>query len=902
MQGPPNPDQFWAKLHPDYPEKKDWHPLLAHSADVAAVTEALLERTILRDRLASLIDWDELSDVHVARLSALAALHDAGKVNHGFQDQPFSETGRSPGHVKPIVNVLSTPSLQEKLLLPLGLEAMMEWFEGRKDPDHFLRATWAHHGEPVDSIRDQDTSLWEANSRNPVKALERLGTRVQNWFPKAFRDGAPFPADRSDFQHAFNGVLTLADWIGSGFPYAEDREQNFLDRARKIARRRLTKQAMLAESYQESLSAPVGFSGILKKEAWTPHPVQEETLSHPVYENGALTVLESDTGSGKTEAAIARFFRLYRQGKADGMYFAVPTRTAAKQLYTRVYETVQRVYERYDADPPPVVQAVPGYYKIDGVKGTPVAPFKVRWHDEAEENETRERRWAAEGPKRYLAGAIVVGTIDQVLLSALQVRHAHMRGAALLRHFLVVDEIHASDVYMTRLLSAVLNHHLKAGGHALLMSATLGTESRLRLTNDTVRDEDIPPPEEATQIGYPLVTHVGAERDDPTPEVTDPSGYQKEVLMTAKRIAENPEAIARRAIEAARNGARVLIIRNVVDDCLAVQCEIEKQLGDEAAEFLLSVGDTPVPHHSRYADEDRKRLDTSIEQAFGEEDETGDPIPIRGVIAVATQTVQMSLDISASLMMTDLCPVDVLLQRIGRLHRHERTHPAGFEDPECIVLTPDERDLSPAIVRGGDKDGQGLRGDHGLGTVYSDLRVIEATWRLLEDDDLEAWTIPDDNRRLVERGTHPHVLGDLVEEKKQAEPDDVADAWGRHQRWVVGERTADAVSAKHVLLQRDKSFGHQDFREDLEKVKTRLGQDDVRVEFPEAMPSPLAPDEEPSISALSIPDHIIRSQCEDAVSLEDLEAIDVKETDEGFCFTANGKQFQYNRLGLAQDD
>ena len=91
MDGSPTPGQFWAKLKynnddPSTGEIVEWHPLLAHSADVAAVTEALLRRTILRDRLASLIGWDELSDVHVACLSALAALHDAGKVSHGFQN------------------------------------------------------------------------------------------------------------------------------------------------------------------------------------------------------------------------------------------------------------------------------------------------------------------------------------------------------------------------------------------------------------------------------------------------------------------------------------------------------------------------------------------------------------------------------------------------------------------------------------------------------------------------------------------------------------------------------------------------------------------------------------------------------------------------------------------------
>lgn len=118
MDGAPDPSQLWARLKyedddPSTGEIVEWHPLCAHSVDVAAATEALPQRTILRDRLASLIGWDTLSDVHVARLSALAALHDAGKVNHGFQEQAFSKSGHSPGHVQPIINVLSTPPLQE---------------------------------------------------------------------------------------------------------------------------------------------------------------------------------------------------------------------------------------------------------------------------------------------------------------------------------------------------------------------------------------------------------------------------------------------------------------------------------------------------------------------------------------------------------------------------------------------------------------------------------------------------------------------------------------------------------------------------------------------------------------------------------------------------------------------
>jgi CRISPR-associated endonuclease/helicase Cas3 len=885
MNGPLEPSDFWAKLHPDWPDVEEWHPLAAHSAEVAAVTEALLTRTILRDRLAALVDWDGLSDVHVQRLCVLAALHDAGKVNHGFQEQAFPGSGRSPGHVQPIVNVLEADlEWQEKLLLPLGMADVMEWFESPREATHFLLATWGHHGRPVEARAHLSPEQWEKKGdRDPTAELRRLGSAVRAWFPAAFESAPAFPADRSAFQHAFNGALTLADWIGSGFPFLEKGDGDPLDRARGIAGERLSRQALLPAAFQRRLDGHEGFEGILDSDD-TPYDVQKKCVGRSVHRNGSLTVLESDTGSGKTEAAVARFFRLYREGQVDGMYFAVPTRSAAQQLYERIDDIVEDVYSGRGT-PPPVVQAVPGYFKVDGVEGTPVSPFETRWHDEVEEDAERERRWAAEHPKKFLAGAIVVGTIDQALLSALQVRHAHMRAAALLRHFLVVDEVHASDVYMTRLLEAVLGHHLQADGHALLMSATLGTASRMQLVKSEAQRDDVPPLAEAEESGYPLVTHVSAARQSPASKETEPSGYEKTVTMTPRSIADDPAAIAKRAVDAARDGARVLVIRNVVKDCLAVQEAVEEEAAGER-ELLLRMDDTPVPHHSRYASGDRQRLDAAIETAFGKE------TPIRGVVAVATQTVQQSLDLSASLQITDLCPVDVLLQRIGRLHRHGRAHPPGFEEAECVVLLPEERDLSSAIVEGGEEDGRGLGGPHGLGTVYADLRVIAATRKLVEEDD--AWTIPDDNRRLVERGTHPDVLRRITEERTEEH----GDPWARHARWVFAERAAMTHASENVLVERHRNFGDQQFGDDLTFVKTRLGQDDVRIEFSNPQPGPFDAPGEPSIEALSIPEHQIFGHDVKGEVPDDLEPQAVEAEDDGFRFAVEGEPFRYDWRGL----
>ena len=878
MTGSPDPDQFWAKLRyrdddPSTGEIVEWHPLTAHSADVAAVTEALLTRTILRDRLARLAGLDDLTPAHIARLSALAALHDAGKANHGFQDQAFT-SGWSPGHVRPMVELLGARSPESVARLQaLGIMQIVRWFADHRDPEtdlfHTLLATFGHHGKPVSDSGDFRLSLWEANeNRNPTQALENLAARVESWFPDAYGDAdVSFPDDPA-FQHAFNGVLTLADWIGSDrryFPFMESTD-DYIRHARKQAAEAVEANFLDPSTARAALGTePVGFDGVLEEPNWNPYPIQEAVYSAPIHEEGSLAILESDTGSGKTEAALARFLQLYQNGLVDGMYFAVPTRSAATQLYGRVQEAVDRVFDRRDAPAPPVVQAVPGYLKADAVEGVPLPQYDVRWPDDPTAT-ARERRWAAEHSKRYLAGPIVVGTVDQVLLSVLQTSHAHMRASALLRHFLVVDEIHASDTYMTRLLGRVLDQHLEAGGHALLMSATLGTAARVRLATDGAEDpSDV---ENAQQVDYPLLTHVGADRENPRTRHEPSTEDEKTVRAECRAIADSPEEVARRAIERAREGARVLVIRNRVADCIATQKALEAQTDDR--DLLFGVDGMPAPHHSRFAPDDRKRLDAAIENTFGAGTDAG------AVVAVATQTVEQSLDIDADLLLTDLCPIDVLLQRIGRLHRHDRDRPDGFETARCLVLTPQERDLGTAISGGG----KAWKGDHGLGTVYQDLRILEATWQVLEDETLDPWQIPEDNRVLVERGTHPDRLHAIAEANG-------AD-WMKHEQYILGKEYADAETAGYVMIDRTEPFGQTEFASDLQAVKTRLGRDDYQVEFTEAGPGPFGE----SVGEMTVTEWQIDDEPEDT------EGEIIRRDEDGFAFRFAGRRFRYDRFGL----
>jgi CRISPR-associated endonuclease/helicase Cas3 len=481
------------------------------------------------------------------------------------------------------------------------------------------------------------------------------------------------------------------------------------------------------------------------------------------------------------------------------MYFALPTRSAATQMHRRVHSAAQQAF----AVPPAVILAVPGYLRVDDAKGQRLAPFEVLWPDH---DRFRYRAWAAESAKRYLAGCIVVGTVDQVLLSSLMVGHAHLRAAALLRHLLVVDEVHASDAYMTRILEDVLGRHSAAGGHALLLSATLGSEARARLLHP---DRHVTPPAlaDAEATPYPLITYR-SEGDQAISVRHDSRGRAIEVA--AEPWLEDRDAVARRALAAGIEGAKALVIKNTVKDCIATQEALERA-ADACGrrDVLFACARVAAPHHARFARVDREALDGALDARIGIKRPDG------GCVVVATQTVQQSLDLDADILFTDLCPADVLLQRIGRLHRHARTRPAGFEAARAIVIVPACRDLGVLLGEGGK-----ARHHHGLGSVYPDLRILEATWRLIEKH--AEWRIPEMNRLIVEHSLHASVLSAIASSG--------GPYWRTHEMQMLGTERGQARQAELNLVDWSRPYSEMSFPSEVDqRIATRLGEGDRRV-------------------------------------------------------------------------
>ena len=427
---------------------------------------------------------------------------------------------------------------------------------------------------------------WRSEAETIVVALCR-------WFPDAFTDDGEDLPDEPLFVHFFAGLAALADWVGSDrrfFEFVPEFDLKYDRMSRDRAAKVLTEVGLdvrhLPRRPSLSFAELTNFA--------RPNPAQD--VVGKLKSDERLAILEAETGSGKTEAALWRFAQLFSAGCVEGLYFAVPTRAAARQLHGRVNEAMQRVFGTHA---PEAVLAIPGMLTAGAAHGQRLPGWKVLWEDR---KDTVPARWAAEHATRFLAATVAGGTVDQAMLAGLMVKHAHLRGSSLSRSLLVIDEVHASDSYMTAVLRHLLNAHLAVEGYAMLMSATLGSRARVRWTGEAQPGFDA-----AVDTPYPAVWTGG----ETTPRAAGGVGRSKTVHLRLDDMA--PQRTAPLALEAAEQGARVLVIRNTVT--MAVQTwRAVQEAGGEAK--LLQVAGGSALHHSRFAAEDRQLLDEAVEEAL----------------------------------------------------------------------------------------------------------------------------------------------------------------------------------------------------------------------------------------------------------------------------------------------
>lgn len=670
--------QYWGKADEKYVGETKWHPLVYHSLDVAAVAVAWWEASpiIQRTFLAS-FNYPEPQYLR-AWVTFFVALHDLGKFDVRFQLKAPDALATAWRTLQARDHGLSRKEIsefdhgwagmawanQEYLTWTNCADPHREIWEQWKP---WLAAVTGHHGDfPTPSMPGLQPDTDEVLIDHDRSARSEFVAAFARIFlsPVGLTLEDVPPACSTSRQSWLAGFCAVCDWIGSStevFHYR--RPDAALPDYLKISVRKIEEKKILTRfGLVANPSSYQGVHALLKPNEF-PRGIQVEIDRLPV--TPGLTLIEAPTGSGKTEAALAYAWRLLDQGVADSIVFALPTQATANAMLARVEAFAERAFGSAN------VVLAHGKREFSEAFQRLVASGQRATAQGKIEATVQCATWLASSRKRVFLGQIGVCTVDQVLLSVLPVRHKFVRGFGINKAVLIIDEVHAYDAYMHGLLGEVLRRQKSTGGTVILLSATLPANVRGKL----LKSWESNGPDQAP---YPAIWHATQGQATCITLSDHQRSPKREVGVDCLKLpgAFPDDAVIGRIIAAGESGALVAVVMNLVDDA------------QRLARLLRNKTKLSVDvFHARYRFMDRQDKEQNVRDNYGRMASRES-----GRILVATQVVEQSLDLDFDWMLTQICPVDLLFQRLGRLHRHERPRPAGFEQARCTVLSVEEED------------------------------------------------------------------------------------------------------------------------------------------------------------------------------------------------------------------
>lgn len=751
--------RYWGKAGKEQSEGLSYHLLPYHSLDVAAVGEQLIQQhSAICTTLARLTKLN-IDDLY-ASLPALLALHDLGKFSSTFQalrpdvQKVLNPSARATNDYRERhdqlgytfwLNVLRSHWQKAEIIPQTGRG-------GSLSMDFCMLAMTGHHGKPPSAHQIRHDRYF---SEQDQEAAITFADDILTLFPD-FADTVPRwdmrPTQRASWWIA--GFAVLCDWIGSNadwFRYEASRQplDEYWDIAKQRAHGAIEKTELLSAKPSQSLE----LSQLLNtKKTASATPLQHLATKLILNKQPQLFILEDVTGAGKTEAALLITHRLMSAGLANGLYFGLPTMATANAMYERVSDLYQQFYQ--DGEIPSLVLAH-GARNLSDKYRQSLIPQATRQEDDQQKGEatpasTHCSEWLADNRKKALLAEIGIGTIDQALLGILPNRHQSLRLLGLSSKVLLVDEVHACDAYMLPLLERLLTAHAMAGGSAILLSATLPKKQRERLTRAFAEGTgESQPCLEITD--YPLLTHYNGVHVEEYPLQTRPEVKRRVVV----EFISQQDEIEQQLSQWIEQGDCVCWICNTVSDAR----EAYIQLKNTHPEWKIDL------FHARFCLADRLAIEGRVLERFGKDSKHEHRV---GQMLIATQVVEQSLDLDFDHLITDLAPIDLLIQRAGRLHRHRRDakgNPVNSDDqrpePTLTIHAPEWQD-EPASGWYKDKFPGGQ-------AVYDNHAQLWIGMTLLREQG--GFRMPEDARSLIEGvyGPNAEIPEELQQNDAEAE-------------------------------------------------------------------------------------------------------------------------------------
>ncbi|MEP6494626.1 MAG: CRISPR-associated helicase Cas3' [bacterium] len=681
---------FRGKAQPDADSTLGWHPAAYHCLDVAACVDALFDaRPGTLARAAALFRLPQADARRLVR--TMVCLHDIGKFSESFFGQaevlwPSCLGDFDDGHVRKPHTAAGYALWCSRLRDTLGHRLLRG---DAHDLQPLVLAVFGHHGGPLAGALVDARTFFA--SKASVAAAELFATEAVQLLcdgPVIAPPAWEATAIRASWWLA--GAVSIADWLGSNqrwFPYHSPTLglEAYWDYARKQAALAVS-EAGLASPPPASLKT---FAELIHP-TLRPSPLQDWAMHVPLSGDGELFVVEDVTGAGKTEAAHILVHRLMAGRAASGAYWAMPTQATANAMYERQHKLIAGLFENTGRSVSLVLSH--GQARLHDKFRASVLDDCVSQSlaaassgDELDGNAPSTIACAAflaDDRRASLLADVGAGTIDQALLGILPSRFNTVRLFGLAEKVLILDEVHAYDRYMQEEIKTLLQFHAALGGSAIILSATLPNEFRRSLieawrsgsrgsgTRTQDVSEDSSESRDGVEAPYPLATVVDGQ-DAMTETPLEAAPWSRRSVPVC--LVHDENNLVHQIVAAAHRGEAVAWIRNTVDSCL------------EAAAELRAWDIEPMVFHARFAQCDRQAREQEVIAAFGPASEG----TTRARVLVATQVIEQSLDLDFDMLISDLAPVDLIIQRAGRLWRHSRTgrRPPGSRC-ELTVLTP----------------------------------------------------------------------------------------------------------------------------------------------------------------------------------------------------------------------